>query len=63
MFSSSFYQWVVFFVNLLTQKLWVQRHEIPCLLEIQTSLKLFSLHKIEMSKQHISLTNEGNVNH
>ena len=66
MFSSSNI-FSIFFVNLLTEKLWVQRHEILCLLEIQTRLLFFSLHEIKMSKQHLSyklsVTHEGNVNH
>ena len=42
-----------FFMNLLPEKIWVQRHEILCILEIQTRLLCSSLHKIKMSKQHI----------
>ena len=41
-----------FFVNLLTEKLWVQCQSITCLLEIQTRFLFFTLHKIKMSKQH-----------
>ena len=32
-----------FFVNLPTEKLWVQRHDVLCLLEIQTRLLFFFL--------------------
>ena len=35
-----------------TEKLWIQHQNILCLLEIQTRLLFFSLHKIQMSKQH-----------
>ena len=42
-----------FIVNLSAEKLWVQRHDILCLLKIQTRLLFFSLHKIKMSKQDI----------
>ena len=35
-----------------TEKLWIQHQNIICLLEIQTRLLFFSLHKIQMSKQH-----------
>ena len=57
-----------FFVNLLTEELWVQRHEILCLLEIQTRLLFLSLHKTKMSKSiyssnKLSLTHEGHFNH
>ena len=33
-----------------TEKLWIQHQNILCLLEIQTRLLFFSLHKIQMGK-------------
>ena len=51
---SSSHQWIDFFLWICwhTEKLWIQHQNIICLLEIQTSLLFFSLHKIQLSKQH-----------
>ena len=53
-FSSSSHQCVVFLrICWQTEKLWIQHQNFLCLLEIQTMLLFLSLHKIQMSKQHI----------
>ena len=52
-FSSSSYHWVNFlWICWHTEKLWIQQQNILCLLEIQTRPLFFSLHKIQMGKQH-----------
>ena len=63
-FSSSSHQCVVFLrICWQIEKLWIQQQNIFCLLEKQTRLLFFSLHKIQMSKQHrlISYPAEPNL--
>ena len=51
---SSSYQWICWQID----KLWIQHQNILCVLQIQTRLLFFLLHKIQMSKQNrlINLT-------